>query len=529
MSDPPFRRVLVANRGEIAVRIIRACHELGMEAVAIFSDADAEAQHVRLADVAVRVGPSAPTESYLRADTILEAALQTGAEAIHPGYGFLAERASFARAVEDAGLVFVGPPSAAIDALGDKLHARRTARDVGVSAVPGTLEPAPVDRPDQVAAIIAEAEAIGFPLLVKAAAGGGGRGMRRVTSAADLPAALVGGSREAASAFGDGSVYLEREIVPARHVEVQLLGDASGRIVAIGERDCSLQRRHQKLVEEAPAPGLSVADRRDLHAMAVRVATAAGLRNAATAEFLRGPDGSSWFLEVNTRLQVEHGVTELVSGLDIVREQFWLAAGRPLSADALAAADRAADPAGHAIEVRLTAEDPSRDFSPTPGRIRHWVMPAGPGVRVDTALEAGGRVPAEYDNLIAKILVHAGDRDAAIARLRRALDETEIGGLQTTLPFHRFVARSPSFAAAELSTGWVGEHWDGPASFRQAAGIAMLAAGLDALERGHATAVEGRPTTVTAAAAMAASDGGSPDDNRWRRAARTAATDRWPG
>ena len=517
----PFRRVLVANRGEIAVRIIRACHELGMEAVAIYSDTDAEAQHVRMADVTVRIGPPPPAESYLRIDAIIEAAQATGAEAIHPGYGFLAERAAVARAVEDAGLVFVGPPSGSIDALGDKLHARRTARDVGVATVPGTLEPAPVDRPDQVAAIIDEAEAIGFPLLVKAAAGGGGRGMRRVVSARDLPAALTDGSREAASAFGDGSVYLEREIVPARHIEVQLLGDDTGHVVALGERDCSLQRRHQKLVEEAPAPGLTTEQRRELHAMAVRVATAAGLRNAATAEFLRSPDGSFYFLEVNTRLQVEHGVTELISGLDIVREQFWLAAGRPLSDEALAAADRAADPAGHAIEVRITAEDPSRDFSPTPGRVRRWVMPAGPGVRVDTGIESGDRVPAEYDNLIAKIIVHAGDRDAAIARLRRALDETEIAGIQTTLPFHRFVSRSPSFRAGELSTGWVGEWWDGPAEFRRAARVAMLAAGLDALAGGPATPAEGRRSGRPA-------EDGSSNDGRWRHAARVAATDRWP-
>ena len=517
----PFRRVLVANRGEIAVRIIRACHELGMEAVAIYSDADAEARHVRLADVAVRIGPPPATESYLRIDAIVETARATGAEAIHPGYGFLAESAAFARAVEDAGLVFVGPSSASIDALGDKLHARRTARDVGVAVVPGTLEPAPVGRPDQVEAIIAQAEAIGFPLLVKAAAGGGGRGMRRVVSATDLPAALIGGSSEAASAFGDGSVYLEREIAPARHIEIQLLGDATGHVVALGERDCSLQRRHQKLVEEAPAPGLTTDERRELHAMAVRVATAAGLRNAATAEFLRSPDGSVYFLEVNTRLQVEHGVTELVSGLDIVREQFWLAAGRPLSDEALAAAARAADVAGHAIEVRIAAEDPSRDFTPTPGRVSRWVMPAGPGVRVDTGIEAGDRVPAEYDNLIAKVLVHAGDRDAAIARLRRALDETEIAGIQTTLPFHRFVARSESFRAGDLSTGWVGEWWDGPAEFRRAARVAMLVAGLDALANGHATADVRRPTSSSA-------DDGSSGDGLWRRSARVAATDRWP-
>ena len=515
------QKVLIANRGEIAVRIIRACHELDMEAVAIYSDVDAEAQHVRLADSAVRIGPPPPSESYLRIDAIVDAALATGAEAIHPGYGFLAERAAFARAVEVAGLVFVGPPSDSIDALGDKLHARRTARDVGVTAVPGTLEPAPVDRPDRVAAIIAEAEAIGFPLLVKAAAGGGGRGMRRVVSAADLPAALAAGSREAASAFGDGSVYLEREIAPARHIEVQLLGDETGHVVAVGERDCSLQRRHQKLVEEAPAPGLTVDQRLELHAMAVRVATAAGLRNAATAEFLRSPDGSFYFLEVNTRLQVEHGVTELVSGLDIVREQFWLAAGRPLSDEALAAADRAADPSGHAIEVRIAAEDPSRDFIPTPGRIRRWVMPAGPGVRVDTGIEAGDRVPAEYDNLIAKILVHAGDRDAAIARLRRALDETEIAGIQTTLPFHRFVARSEPFRAGALSTGWVGDWWDGPAEFRRAARVAMLAAGLDALASGHATEPGGSTPSPS-------TDDGPSEDGRWRRASRIEATDRWP-
>ena len=527
---PPFSRVLVANRGEIAVRIIRACHELGMEAVAVYSDADAEARHVRLADLAVRIGPPPPAESYLRIDAIVEAAIASGAQAIHPGYGFLAERAAFARAVEEAGLVFVGPPSEAIDALGDKLHARRTARSVGVEAVPGTLEPAPVDRPDQIASILAEAERVGFPLLVKAAAGGGGRGMRRVTSAAGLPAALAGGSREAASAFGDGSVYLEREIVPARHIEVQLLGDASGRVVAIGERDCSLQRRHQKLVEEAPAPGLTTEERRDLHAMAVTVATAAGLRNAATAEFLRAPDGAFYFLEVNTRLQVEHGVTELISGLDIVREQFWLAAGRPLSEAALAAAGRAATPAGHAIEVRIAAEDPARDFAPTPGRVRRWEMPDGPGVRVDTGIGAGDRVPAEYDNLIAKVLVHAGDRGAAIDRLRRALDETEIAGFQTTLPFHRFVARSEAFRAGDLSTGWVGEHWDGVASYRRAARVAMLAAGLDAMAGGLGTSTAGTRAAVSRSGPTSSGQAGrSDEDGRWRRVARLAASDRWPG
>jgi acetyl/propionyl-CoA carboxylase alpha subunit len=517
----PFSRILVANRGEIAVRIIRACRELGMEAVAIYSDADASAQHVRLADLAIRIGPPAPADSYLRIDAIVDAALASGAEAIHPGYGFLAERAGFARAIEAVGLAFVGPPSAVIDALGDKLHARRLARDVDVPVVPGTLEPAPVDRPDAVAAIVAEAEAVGFPLLVKAAAGGGGRGMRRVTSAAELPAALAAGAFEAASAFGDGSVYLEREILPARHVEVQLLGDATGQVVAIGERDCSLQRRHQKLVEEAPAPGLTTDERRDLHAMAVRVASAAGLRNAATAEFLRAPDGSFYFLEVNTRLQVEHGVTELVAGLDIVREQFWLAAGRPLSDGALAAAGAATAPAGHAIEVRIAAEDPAHEFAPTPGRIGRWVMPGGPGVRLDSGVGEGDRVPPDYDNLVAKLMVHAADRDAAIDRLRRALDETEIGGIQTTLPFHRFVARSEAFRAGELSTGWVAEHWDGAAARRASARAALLAAGIAAVDGGDAAG------PVPAARVDAASEPAM-SDGRWRDVGRSDAIDRWP-
>ena len=524
---PPFRRVLVANRGEIAVRIIRACHELGIEAVAVYSDADREAMHVREADAAVRLGPAAPSESYLRIDAIVEAALATGSEAIHPGYGFLAERAAFARAVEVAGLAFVGPPSAAIEALGDKLQARRTAASVGVPAVPGTLAPAAVDRPDQLASILGEARRIGFPLLVKAAAGGGGRGMRRVASARDLPAALVSGSREAASAFGDGSVYLEREIRPARHVEVQLLGDSTGRVVALGERDCSLQRRHQKLVEEAPAPGLSRDERLRVHELAVRLGSAAGLRNAATAEFLFAPDRSFYFLEVNTRLQVEHGVTELVSGLDIVREQLFLAAGAPLSEAALAAAARAADPDGHAIEVRLSAEDPGSDFSPTPGRVTRWSMPSGPGVRVDTAMERGVVVPAEYDNLIAKVMVHAQTRDAALDRLRRALDEAEVAGIQTTLPFHRFVSRDASFRRADLSIDWVADHWDGAGERSRAAGMALVVAGLAALEPeigslGGAAVDQGPPGGTNGAAAPGWGDG------RWRRSGLEQATDRWP-
>jgi acetyl/propionyl-CoA carboxylase alpha subunit len=517
----PFHRVLVANRGEIAVRIIRACRELGLESVAVYSDADARALHVRLADSAVRLGPAPSTESYLRIDRILEAATATGAGAIHPGYGFLAERAEFARRVRDAGLVFVGPAAEAIEALGDKLHARRLARGAGVPVVPGTLDPAPIDRPDQLDAVVRDAENVGLPLLVKAAAGGGGRGMRRVERIADLPTALFEGSREAAAAFGDGRVYLEREIRPARHIEVQLLGDEDGSVVAIGERDCSIQRRHQKLVEEAPAPGLSTDERATLHGMAVAVASAARLSNAATAEFLREPDGRFHFLEVNTRLQVEHGVTELVSGVDIVREQFNLAAGLPLSDAVRQAAARATTPAGHAIEIRISAEDPGRDFAPTPGPIRRWVMPGGPGVRVDTAIEAGDRVPPEYDNLIAKVMVHAGDRATAIDRLARALAETEIAGIQTTLPFHRFVAREPSFANAGLSTGWVAEHWDGHGEAERAQRLARLAAALG-LER--LQAAPGVLAQRHHAAAPTPGEGGP-----WSTAALEAAADRWPG
>jgi acetyl/propionyl-CoA carboxylase alpha subunit len=382
----PFTRILVANRGEIATRIIRTCRDLGVEVVAVYSDADVDAAHVAAADAAVRLGPAPAGESYLRAEAIIEAALATGAEAIHPGYGFLSERASFARAVVEAGLIFVGPPSSAIEALGDKLAARRTALDADVPVVPGTFDAAPVDRPDALDGILAAAEGIGFPLLVKAAAGGGGRGMRRVEEPQALPAALVAALGEARSAFGDGAVYLEREIRPARHIEVQLLGDDGGDVVALGERDCSIQRRHQKLVEETPAPGLTTDERRELHAMAVRAARAAGLSNASTAEFLFDEDRRFWFLEVNARLQVEHGVTELVTDLDLVAEQLWVAAGAPLSEPVRAAAESAVTPGRHAIEVRLAAEDPGLGFAPVPGRIGTWVMPAGPGVRVDTAI-----------------------------------------------------------------------------------------------------------------------------------------------
>jgi len=515
-SDRPFARILIANRGEIALRIIRTCRDLGIDVVAVYSDADVDAAHVVAADAAIRIGPSPAGESYLRADAVIEAALATGAEAIHPGYGFLSERASFARAVVDAGLVFIGPPAEAIEALGDKLAARRTASEADVQVVPGTFDPAPVDRPDAVDGIAAAAERIGFPLLVKAAAGGGGRGMRRVDEARALPAALVAASHEARAAFGDGTVYLEREIRPARHIEVQLLGDDSGDVVALGERDCSIQRRHQKLVEETPAPGLTAEERRDLHAMAVRAARSAGLSNASTAEFLFDTERRFWFLEVNARLQVEHGVTELVTDLDLVAEQLWIAAGARLSDDVRTAAEGAATPSRHAIEVRLAAEDPALGFAPVPGRIGRWEMPAGPGIRVDTAIRAGDRVPPDYDPMIAKVMAVGRDRRSAIRRLRRALDEVVVTGIQTTLPFDRALVRSGEFlgdGGSGLATDWVAERWDGPASRRHARDVAVAVAAEALLDDGP------RASSLRK---------DSDPRSGWRQMARASAVDRWP-
>lgn len=547
--SPPFQRILIANRGEIAVRIMRTCRELGVQTVAVYSDADAAALHVRMADVAVRIGPAPASESYLRAEAIVAAALSAGAEAIHPGYGFLSERSSFAREVIQAGLVFIGPSPEAIAALGDKLTARRTVAAQDVPVVAGTFDPAPVDRPDDVAAIMEAAGRIGFPLMVKASAGGGGRGMRRVVSAGGLPAALAAASAEARSVFGDGSVYLEREVHPARHIEVQLLGDTQGGLVALGERDCSIQRRHQKLVEESPAPGLTPDERVGLHAMAVRAGLAAGLHSAATAEFLFDEERRFWFLEVNARLQVEHGVTELITDLDLVAEQLWIAAGRPLSSQVRAAAAAASAPGRHALEVRLYAEDPSRSFAPCAGRVTTWSMPAGPGVRVDTAIRAGDRVPTDYDPMIAKVMTVASDRGLAIARMRRALDEVEVTGIQTTLPFGQALVRDAAFiTASELSVGWVAERWDGdarraevvPRAAAIAAGAVIAAVAADgAGDLGGSTGDPGETGPIRSSTApdsglsvrkdTARSDHDrSSDGSGWRQVGRSAATDRWP-
>ncbi|GAB4444449.1 MAG: acetyl-CoA carboxylase biotin carboxylase subunit [Chloroflexi bacterium OHK40] len=442
-----FQRVLIANRGEIAVRIIRACRELGISPVAVYSEADAEALHVRLADVAVCVGPAPATRSYLRLEAIVEAARATGAEAIHPGYGFLSENAAFARRCRDAGIIFIGPPPEAIEAMGGKIGARRLAQEAGVPVVPG------YDGPDQSdARLLAEATAIGYPLLIKASAGGGGKGMRIVHGPEGFQAALEGARREAQAAFGDDAVFLERLILRPRHVEIQVLADSHGTVLHLGERECSIQRRHQKILEESPSPALTAELRATMGAAAVRVARAAGYVNAGTVEFVLDPEGRFFFLEMNTRLQVEHPVTELVAGLDLVRWQIAIAAGARLSFGQEQVALR-----GHAIEARLYAEDPV-SFLPAVGRLALLDPPLGPGVRVDSGLTTGDAVTVHYDPMIAKLIVYAESRLAAIERLRRALDDFAVLGLTTNLPLLRAIAAHPAYAAGDTTTAFLDEY-----------------------------------------------------------------------
>ena len=468
-SRPPFRRVLVANRGEIAVRILRACRELGIESVAVHSDADLDALHVSLADHAERIGPAAAGESYLSVEAILAAARRSGAEAIHPGYGFLSESAAFADAVTAAGLVFIGPPAETLARLGDKLAARHAAVAAGVPIVPGL--DLPLDGVHE-APSAAELARVGFPALLKAAAGGGGRGMRRVDSVAEIGPAIELARAEATAAFGDGTLYLERLIEPARHIEVQLLGDRAGNLAILGERECSVQRRHQKLVEETPSPAVTPEIRAVLFDSARRIAETVDFRNAATAEFLLDRAGSHYFLEMNTRLQVEHGITELVTGLDLVAWQIRIAAGELLPAEVLSVSGR-----GHAIEARIYAEDPHQDFRPVAGSLTTWRMPSGPGVRVDAGVAAGSELPTDYDPLLAKIMVHAVDRPAALARMRRALDETLIGGVQTDLSFLHWLFDEVGFAEGAYDTGLIAERWgDGPLISDEEAQLAALAA-----------------------------------------------------
>jgi acetyl-CoA carboxylase biotin carboxylase subunit len=446
-----LRKILVANRGEIAVRILRACRDLQLASVAIYSECDRAARHVRMADEAVWVGGNAPAESYLRIDRILEAARATGADAIHPGYGFLAENEAFASACRDAGLVFIGPSPEAIALMGSKTAARRAALAAGVAVVPGTDEPLAASVDD--ATIARLADRIGYPVMVKAVAGGGGKGMRVVEHPADLSGAIRAARSEAGAAFGDSSIYLERRLNRPRHIEVQILADAHGIVLPFVERECSLQRRHQKVIEESPSPVVSPELRARMTAAAAAVAASVGYSNAGTIEFLVDQDRRFYFLEMNTRLQVEHPVTEMVTGIDLVQWQIRIARGERLTFPA----PDALTPRGHAIECRIYAEDPDAGFMPSPGRITALRVPDGPGIRDDSAAEAGGEVPIFYDPLISKLVSWGGDRGQAIARMQRALREYEVRGIRTTVEFFLWMLRQPAFAAADFHTGYLDE------------------------------------------------------------------------
>jgi acetyl-CoA carboxylase biotin carboxylase subunit len=447
------KKILIANRGEIAVRISRACREMGISPVAVYSECDRTAFHVRLADEAYAIGGSAPRDSYLRIDRMIEAASKSGADAVHPGYGFLAEQAPFARAVRDAGLTFIGPTPEAIALMGNKTAARAAAGRAGVPVVPGTPEPIAdiSDRADR--ALEDLARSIGYPLLVKAVSGGGGKGMRTVVDPADLAGAVRAARSEADAAFGDAAVYLERRLTRPRHIEVQLLGDEHGTILPFVERECSIQRRHQKVVEETPSVAVAPQLRHALAAAAAAVARAAGYTNAGTVEFLLDEDGRFFFLEMNTRLQVEHPITEMVTGLDLVQWQIRIARGERLDLDP----EALLTPKGHAIECRIYAEDPDNGFLPAPGRILALRAPAGPGIRDDSGATAGLDVPIFYDPMISKLVAWAEDRPRAIARMRRALGEYVVAGIRTTLPFFAWLVEQPEFAAGRFHTTFLDE------------------------------------------------------------------------
>ena len=447
MAAPPFERVFVANRGEIAVRIVRACHSLGLETVVAVSSADRDSMAARMATRAVCIGPAAAAESYLRPETLVAAALGSGCQAVHPGYGFLSERASFSRLCAEHGLVFIGPTPEAIEAMGDKLTALRIADEADVARVPGS------DRVTSLAQARVEAQRIGLPFLFKASAGGGGRGMRLVRSEAEIEQAMTSAATEAQAAFGDSTLYIEKYIESARHIEIQILADTHGNVVHLGERDCSTQRRHQKLIEEAPSAFISDATRAHLADAAVRLARRVSYRGAGTVEFVYDEKtGEAYFLEMNTRIQVEHPVTEMVTGIDLVREQIRIAAGEPLSFR-----QNDVRTNGHSIECRINAEDPARNFMPGPGRIQAWSEPAGDGVRVDTHCEAGYLVPPFYDSLMAKLIVHGADRGQAISRMRQSLKAFRVEGVPTTIAFHHDVLSDPDFAAGRVNTRWVEE------------------------------------------------------------------------
>jgi acetyl-CoA carboxylase biotin carboxylase subunit len=442
---PALRKILIANRGEVAVRIIRACHELGRRAVAVYSDADRASRHVFQADEAYRIGPPSAAESYLRVDRILEAARASGADGVHPGYGFLAENAALARACEAAGIVFIGPRPDTIERMGEKTSARRAAIAAGVPVVPGTVEPS-----TDLASLRRDAERIGYPILLKAAAGGGGKGIRRVDAASDLETSAERARSEAQSAFGDGRLYLERALTGARHIEIQVLADTHGNVVHLFERECSLQRRHQKIVEESPSPAVGAALRERMGGMAVALAREVGYLNAGTLEFLLDRTGEPYFLEMNTRLQVEHAVTEAVVGKDLVKLQIAIAEG-----EALPFTQSELRIGGHAIECRVYAEDAERGFLPSPGRITSLRPPGGPGVRDDSGIYEGYEVPVHYDPLLSKVTAYGIDRAEATARLRRAISEYHVAGIATNLSFLGALIGHEAFAAGAFDIGFV--------------------------------------------------------------------------
>jgi acetyl-CoA carboxylase biotin carboxylase subunit len=490
-----MRRILIANRGEVAIRIARACRERDLVPLAVYSDADRACPHVFHADEAHRIGPAPARESYLHIENVLAAARAARADAVHPGYGFLAENAAFARACAEAGLVFIGPRPETIELMGEKTSARRAAMAAGVPVVPGTVEAL-----DDAAAIVREGTRIGFPLLLKAAAGGGGKGIRRVDRAEELAAAVERARSEAQSAFGDGRLYVEKALDGARHIEIQVLADGHGNVVHLFERECSLQRRHQKIVEESPSPAVDPALRERMGALAVALARQVGYVNAGTLEFLLDRSGEPYFLEMNTRLQVEHPVTEAVTGLDMVQLQLGIAAGErlPFTQEDLRQQ-------GHALECRVYAEDPSRGFMPSPGRIQALRVPGGPGVRDDSGVYEGYEVPVHYDPLLSKLSVHAADRPAAIARMRRALAEYHVGGIATNLAFLDQLLADPAFQRGEIDIGFVEGAFASPQSStdRDDEEAAVVAAAIALYESRRASPV-----------AAVAIDAGS----AWRRA-----------
>ncbi len=504
-----FKRVLIANRGEIAVRIIRACREMGIESVAVFSDVDRKALHVRKADYAYHIGPATASESYLNVDKILDVARRSGAEAIHPGYGFLSENARFARACADAGFKFIGPTPESMEMMGSKTRARQNMKRAGVPFVPGSERGLDVEAAEHLA------EQIGYPVMLKAAAGGGGKGMRMVTSPGDLRSAYENARSEAQRSFGDNEVYLEKFIVNPRHVEMQIFGDEHGNAVYLGERECSVQRRHQKVLEESPSPIVDEGMRRRMGEVAVRVAKAANYHNAGTVEFLVDEQLNFYFLEMNTRLQVEHPVTEFVTGLDLVHLQLRVASGEKLPFRQEDIKVR-----GHAIECRVYAEDPDNNFFPSPGQITRLISPSGPGIRRDSGMYEGWTVPIEYDPLLAKLIGYGETRDDAIGRLLRALHEYFVGGIKTNISLFRRILRDPDFRAGKLDTGFLDRLLGKP--YHESDGQHPLMAAIGAAIFAD---TEARAPLAEAAGGGSSRNGNfiAPASSNWRRAARDEA------